>query len=205
MTILRLASVGLPWVPMTPGTLSLALTSPNPIGVIAFEFPNSPASSMKGSTLAKLEWLNTFSNVAWNSNAERSDILNRLKIERFAILLMLSCVGLRGVLPNGVPNTDWAVLALRIKRTWLGLTFWILQVGLAFVNARQLWPSEVTLTRVLGANPPIGAQTALDGSPSVPDPNRLQTSCANPPTLVEGALRLPRNGRAVSAPTKLPI
>src|SRR5690242_8896486 len=122
---------------MTPGTLSLASTLPNPVGLNPFELPNSPASSRNGSTLAKFGWLNTFNRVAWNSNPARSLNLNRLNSEKLAVFVIASCTGFRGVLPNGVPNTDCAVLAFRMNRTWLFVTVWILHVGLAFVSARQ--------------------------------------------------------------------
>src|SRR5258708_23087520 len=96
----------------------VVLGSPKPVNEVA-----RPASVTNGSTLLKLKWLNTFVIVAGNSNEVLSETLTLLKTAKLAKLVIASCASLRGVLPNGVPNTPCAVKALMMYRTSLLVIF----------------------------------------------------------------------------------
>src|SRR5579884_4288696 len=105
---------------------------------LAKDVPNAffPASSRKGSTLAKLKWLNALLSVIRISKLLRSPSLIPLITEKLARLEGASDSALRGELPNGVPNTCWAKRELTIKRTWFGAT--VVIVGVALCNAFRL-------------------------------------------------------------------
>src|SRR5262249_33818341 len=81
-----------------------------------------PASSMNGSILRKLGWLNALSKLVRNSNEARSVILKFLNIETFAMLLIASVGRFRRMLPNGLPNMLSAIAVLAINRTWFLVT-----------------------------------------------------------------------------------
>src|ERR1044071_265492 len=173
---------------MVRGVLLLCVTSPKPLNA-----PCRPASSTNGSTLPKFGWLKTFRKVVRNSKFAFSPNLMLLISEKLAIFVISSRTGLRGELPNGVPNTPCEVCELMMKRTdWLvtGTT----AHGTAWL--RQFGPMAVRLNSVVGASEQVGA---------VPESNMLQASPAITPTAVAGALRLPKNGRTASTPLlKLP-
>lgn len=91
---------------------------------------------------------------------------------------------LRGALPNGVPNTDSAVPPLTINRTWLLVT--VVSVGGA--------PAGVALMAFKLSNA-VGLLALVTQALK-----RAQASAAKIPTLLEGACKLPTNGRAESIP-----
>src|SRR5215470_15297809 len=160
-------------------TLGVCDGSPKPV-----KEPVRPASSRNGSTLEKFLWLKTFRKLVWNSKLTCSPSLMFLKMEALPIVVLSSCTGLRGVLPNGVPKMLWASPPFMMKRTC-----WLVTV--------------TTLPVVLRA---LKLSNEFAGAPQEPgSPNRAQASAAKMPTAVDGALRLPRNGRAVSTPAKLEI
>src|SRR6266571_805223 len=176
---------------MVRGVLLVCLTSPKPL-----KAPVSPASSTNGSTLPKFGWLRTFRKVVWNSKFAFSPNLMFLIIEKLAIFVISSRTGLRGELPNGVPNTPCEVLELMMKRTLSLVTGTTAQSTNALM---QFGPIAVALSNVVGAS--NGSQAPV----VAPALNRLQASPAMIPTAVAGALRLPRNGRTASTPLlKLP-
>src|SRR5438270_5174954 len=149
-------------------TLGVCVGSPKPV-----KAPVKPASSRMGSTLAKLAWLNTLSKLAWNWKLTCSPNLMSLMMEALPIVVLASCTGLRGLLPNGVPKMDCASPPFMMKRTcWL-----------------------VTLTTVPFLLSELKLSKLLAGAPHEPgSPNRAQASAAKIPTAVDGAPRLPRNG-----------
>src|SRR5262245_53680111 len=164
------------------------LGSPNPLTL-----PFRPASSINGSTVAKFMWLKALVNVARKSNPIRSLILKFLMIDALATFEIASCTGLRGALPNGVPKTccDWPEFMM--NRTWSLVTATNGQGFVGSLSHPDL-PTAVKLMSWFG----FAVQSG-----SVPENEKVaQASPANIPTLVAGALRLPRNGRAVSIPAK---
>src|SRR5258708_30502133 len=96
------------------------------------------------STLWKLGWLRAFSIVVRNSKDVRSVILNFLKTEKFAMLVMSSVTILRGALPNGVPKMCWEVKPFMMNRTWSLVTV---------VTGTVDELNEFTLTSVFPSNP----------------------------------------------------
>src|SRR5215469_18336743 len=110
-----------------------------------------------------------------------------LNTERFAMLEIASRKGLRGTLPKGVPNTVWALAVFMMKRTSLLVT----ATTLPLLRALRL-------TSCVIGNAASAAEFAAE---QVRFAER-HASCANTPTVFEGALRLPKNGRATSTPTK---
>jgi len=95
------------------------------------------------------------------------------------MLLKASWLTLRGALPNGVPNTDSAVPPFTINRTWLLVT--VVSVGAAPTGD---WLMAFKLSNAVGL---LALVTQA--------PKRAQASEAKIPTLLEGACKLPRNGR----------
>src|SRR5438270_4828898 len=149
-------------------TLGVCVGSPKPV-----KEPVRPASSITASTLEKFAWLNTLRKLVWNSNATCSPNLMFLKMEALPIVVLASCTGLRGMLPNGVPKIDCASPPLMMKRTCLLVT-------------PTMLPDLLSSVRLM---------SWLAGAPQEPgSPTRLQASSAKTPTDVAGALRFPRNG-----------
>src|SRR6476646_1030992 len=177
---------------MVRGVLLVCVTSPKPLNA-----PCRPASSTNGSTLPKFGWLKTFRKVVWNSKFALSPNLTFLIIEQFAIFVISSRTGLRGELPNCVPNTTCEVCELMMKRTSL------LLIGTTAHSTRSVMqllvfdcPIAVRLSSVVGGSEQVGA---------APESKMLHRSPAITPTEVWGAFRLPRNGRTASTPLlKLP-
>src|SRR5579884_579321 len=122
-----------------------------------------------------------------------------LKRERLPMFEIALVTGLRGILPNGVPKTACAVPPFMMKRTWLFCTIDAAAFG---VTPAPFLLASVKLINVVGATVPLQTEivTSMVG---LPVQNRAAASPAKIPTAVAGACRLPRNGCAVSKPTKL--
>src|SRR5215471_9469107 len=131
--------------------------------------------------------------VVRNSKDARSESLMFFSTAKFAMLVVAFWAMLRGALPNGVPNTFCAIPLFTMKRTSFLVTATKGQ-GIEGLVSQPDPPTAVKLTNWVGLPVQSGSLPVNEKT--------VQASPANIPTLVPGALGLPRNGRAGSTPIK---